>query len=744
MRLSVARLRLFATALLVLSPFVQARDEVLYTSSVSYCAPPEAILISRFDVKYFAGNNSVFFNISAASVEKDVNVTANLLLNAYAMKFNFTISLCDVLSGVLCPLPQYQLNGSETLQLPASVDLSSHLPGIAYVVPDLEAFAQLKLSDVNTGELKACVQSTLSNGWSTHQRGVEWATGGVALLALLSAASYSVFPESLAPFRFLDLIYLYQAIATSAFLDINYSSLYRAFTLNFSWAMGLFPMSATSSIQNSINDMRHRTGGHLLDASDGGAVSLVNRRLSPYNQDFVLPESLIAKANALPSMDFMQGLRSPSLPVNGSASVLAARDVATVTSSSDNVLQAGIPIYVNSIGIATGNAFMTIFFVVLIMIVVAAAALAIGYALAVFLSRSRWGQRASVVEFKDRYPSFARAWGLRLAFLAFSPVVIFTFYQWTLNDSWLAVLLSVIMFLAVLAYVMWPSFLTLRLARRSSSFALYSQVDHLQAHGPLYAQYREPRYFFFAPLIVGGFVKALFVTFAKASGTVQVIALIIIEFAVFVSIVTMKPFRRRGGDFLAGYLAITRLVCTGLMVSFIERLNVQPIPRTVIGAVTAVIWAVAVIVMFINTLVNLGLPRLWRRRRDSTGTAGQESSHASILEKGDSAEKARSSWRQLPTPDDASDDREVGALYPAYNTSSTHADGRPSRDAPRVYTQGDASEATLNGSSPPRHHSLRASTVPSEYSPDGSPSTTPFQRTPVSPFEPLPPHHESR
>ncbi|EPQ57401.1 TRP-domain-containing protein [Gloeophyllum trabeum ATCC 11539] len=716
MRLSVARLRHFATALLILSPFVECREKSLFTSSVSYCSPPEAILISQFDVKYFADNSSVFFNVSAASVEKDANVTANLYLNVYGLTWNFTINLCDVLSGALCPLPQYQLNGSETIQLPSSLDVSSRVPGIAYQVPDLEAFAQLKLNEVSTGDLKACVQSTLSNGWSTHQPGVEWATGAVAILAFLSAIWHSIIPESLAPFRFLDLIYLYQAIATSAFLDLNYSSLYRAFTLNFSWAMGLFPMSFTSSMQNSINNMRHKTGGHLADSSSGNAVSLVNRRLSPYNQDYVVPESLIAKAGALPSMDFVKGFIFPSAASPRNTSVLATRDVATVTTDSDNVLQAGIPIYVNSVGISTGNAFMTIFLVVLIMIAIASAALAVGYGLALLLTRSRWGQRESVLEFEDRYSAFARAWGLRLAFLAFSPVVIFTFYQWTLKDSWLAVLLSVIMFLVIVAYVLWPSFVTLRLARDSSPFALYTHTDHLQANGPLYAQYRNPRYYFFAPLIVGAFLKALFVSFAKASGTTQVIALIIIEFAVFVAVVTLKPFRRRGGDFLAGYLAIVRLICTGLMVSFIERLNVKPIPRTVIGAVIAVIWAVAVVVMFINIVVNLGLSNLWRRHKNSA--------QSSILEKGETIEKSRrGSWRQLPSPEDKLEDRAAQGPYPEF--------------------QRENSDSTLNDSSQSRR-SLRQSTIPSQYShysPEGSQYSTP-SRTPLSHLEPLPPHQE--
>ena len=38
------------------------------TSSVTYCEPPETLLVQRLDVVYFASNQSVFFNISAASV----------------------------------------------------------------------------------------------------------------------------------------------------------------------------------------------------------------------------------------------------------------------------------------------------------------------------------------------------------------------------------------------------------------------------------------------------------------------------------------------------------------------------------------------------------------------------------------------------------------------------------------------------------------------------------------------------
>src|ERR1700683_4690106 len=120
--------------------------------------------------------------------------------------FNFTIDLCSIFSGALCPLPMYNFSGADSIALPLSLGVASKIPGVAYKIPALEAFAQLTLVETTTGVVKACVQSTLSNGWSTHQTAVEWSTGGLALLALLSAIWQSHSPDALAPYRLLALL----------------------------------------------------------------------------------------------------------------------------------------------------------------------------------------------------------------------------------------------------------------------------------------------------------------------------------------------------------------------------------------------------------------------------------------------------------------------------------------------------------------------------------------------------------
>lgn len=300
-----------------------------------------------------------------------------------------SLDICQLFNGGLCPLPLYVFNGSETLALPPSIKVSQ-IPRIAYKIPDLEAFAQLTLTEVGTGELKACIQSTLSNGWSTHQPGVSWGIGGLAFITLFSAAWQSFLPDSIAPFRLLDLLGLYQTIASSGFFDLNYPVIYRAFTLNFSWAMGLFSQSPVSSMQRSITNMRHLTGGNLAGSAAEGSVALVNRKLSPYGG----PQAR--------SLLDLSGSRRQGGPIP------IVREVQTVTAESSNVLDAGIPIYANTIGIATANTFMTAFFSALILLAIALALLLIIYGVIALSSRSRphW--------VKTQFPIVARSWILRI------------------------------------------------------------------------------------------------------------------------------------------------------------------------------------------------------------------------------------------------------------------------------------------------------------------------------------------
>lgn len=759
----LARSRALAFTLFFFPAFVHSREQSLFASSVTYCKPPESLLVQQFDIAFFPKNQSVAFNISAASVKENVNVTANLFLNVYGMNpVNFTLDLCHVLNGALCPLPTYNFVGADSITLPDSLGVSDKVPGIAFVIPDLEGFAQLTLTEIGTGDVKACIQATLSNGWSTHQPAVEWVTAGFALAAFVSAIFHSAFPDSLAPFRFLDLVYLYQAIASSSFLGINYPSLYRAFTLNFAWAVGLVSTSSSSSFQNSIDNMRRHTGGRLANSSSSSAVGLINRKLSPYNAK----NSEFATAPLVPirrSIDglgeFLNSLASTNLRVTESARpdtpnlrmnlaqvrTAVQGEVQTVTSDSSNVLQAGIPIFTNSIHIGTGNAFMTVFLVSLIVLAVGLALLALGYLATAVVQRMKTRKGKNM---KLDYPSFTQAWLVRLGLVFLFPLLVFAFYQWTLKDSWLSTLLSVISFLGLLVLLTYPSYLIIKLVRQSKDpYELHSTspASYLASLGPLYAQYRPERYHYFLTLLIVPFLKAIFIAFASASGLAQVILLFVTEFIVLGLQIGLKPHKTRGGDVLGTYLGLTRLVATGLLIAFVERTAVKPIPRTVIGVVIAVIWAVAVVILISDLAIyHMALP-LWqvltgRFRHEPHSRDSPPASDSSMLEKGSkksegdraliqpverdltpapSWDRITASHRPLnPTPDhNIPLDPEILQAYPISPTESVTT-GHGST-LPSLYSR-DSGTITV-GSLLPRRWSFSTGLGPGESQP-GSPS----------------------
>jgi hypothetical protein len=85
------------------------------TSSVAYCSPPIALIVSKLDLHFYPGNQTLEFDLTAASIQNNLNVSIALNINAYGLGLiNAEINLCDFLGGALCPLPQYEFSGESS------------------------------------------------------------------------------------------------------------------------------------------------------------------------------------------------------------------------------------------------------------------------------------------------------------------------------------------------------------------------------------------------------------------------------------------------------------------------------------------------------------------------------------------------------------------------------------------------------------------------------------------------------
>ena len=305
-------------------------------------------------------------------------------------------------------------------------------------------------------------------------------------------------------------------------------------------------------------------------------------------------------------------------------------------------------------------------------------------------------------------------------------------YQWTLRDSWLSILFSVLLLLGTFSFLSFSIFRIVRLAIRATPYGLYTKPQTITAYGPLFALYRPERYYAGMLFLASILVKAAFTAFAHANGEVQVIAILVIECAVLAYLLFLRPHKTRGADVLAVYMALTRVICTGLLIAFIQHLNVAAIPRFAIGIVTAIIVSIAIIVMFINTVVNLGFikspARL--RRRDAP------SPDPSTLEKGEEED----------TPG------RPGNPTPERNIPLDSGVNQPYPESPsEAYTEeqsaySEESGSTTLGSLLPRRLSLQPSAASHSRTPSQSQYSTtsassPRHSHPHSSFYPQPASH---
>lgn len=286
--------------------------------------------MSRFLIEYNVETADLTFNISAKSIAKALNATLNFQLTAYGIDAvpGTSIDLCSLFNGVLCPLPIYDFVGSATVPVPATISSGIKVPSIAYVIPDLEATAIVRLVDNSDGSEAACLKVSLSNGLTTRQTGAQWALGGVALLALLVGSGRR-------KERLLQIFTFFQFCATSGMLSIQYPLVLTSFTSNFSAYLGLIYIE---SFQLGINSLRKRTGGNLAGLGGslvGGtnqqqlAMTMVKRQMMP----------AMNSAIAIPSV-------SPDM----------------------GAIPYGIPTYTTALVIAPANAFMTTFFTFLLLV----------------------------------------------------------------------------------------------------------------------------------------------------------------------------------------------------------------------------------------------------------------------------------------------------------------------------------------------------------------------------------------
>lgn len=121
-------------------------------------------------------------------------------------------------------------------------------------------------------------------------------------------------------------------------------------------------------------------------------------------------------------------------------------------------------------------------------------------------------------------------------------------WELTQKDSAAEVILALFFFISMTVALVWAALKVVRIAKRSvnmhknPAYILFSDPAALNKWGFLYVQFRATAYYFIIPLLLYILVKSLFIAFAQKNGTVQAVALLIIEAVFLIGVVILRPW----------------------------------------------------------------------------------------------------------------------------------------------------------------------------------------------------------
>ena len=234
----------------LLCAVAQAKRNLVATSLVT-CMEGSQLSSNSFDVVFDPDDRSLHYTLDLTT-QIDSYILAYIDVYAYGFKIitkNFDV--CSENWKQFCPVHpgNIEIDSIEYI----SKDLADEIPGIAYNVPDIDAYAIVNVYDENATQKLACIQVFFSNGKTVSQTGVKWATAVVAGIGLLLSAILSTFGNSTAASHIsantMSLFLYFQSVAVVAMQHVHrVPPIAAAWAENLAWSMGLIRITFMQKI----------------------------------------------------------------------------------------------------------------------------------------------------------------------------------------------------------------------------------------------------------------------------------------------------------------------------------------------------------------------------------------------------------------------------------------------------------------------------------------------------------------
>jgi hypothetical protein len=573
-------------------------ERIIESKSLNPCLANSSFAATLFHVTFTPDNRSLAFNIQGVSnIAGNVSAEMELLVYGYsAMKQD--LKPCDSagLEG-MCPM------NSGNIQIRSNIDIGpdvmSQIPGIAYTIPDLDAIVRINIQDLATKQPLACVEAELSNGHSVQQKAVAWVTAIIAVMGLLASAITSGLGHSNTAAHVaanaMSLFGYFQAQAFFGMCAVPLPPVVAAWTQNFQWAMGIIRVGF---LQKFATWYQRATGG--VPTTYLSQLSSISIQVQKVKR--AIGEIPMTKR----ALDMSLRMLAPMVARSN------AENTDTQMNANNRIILYGIDRVAFKAKIESTNVFFTgyIFFVIFVLLVVLGV-VAFKYVCETLVKSGKM-KNDQFTDFRNGWQTVLKGILFRIILITFPQMMVLCFWELTQRDSAGEVVLAIFTLVTMICILAWASSKVVRIAQRSitmhknPAYILYSDPAALNKWGFLYVQFKAAMYYFIIPILVYTLIKAMFVGLAQNNGTVQAIALVLIEAALLIAVCVLRPYMdKKTNGFNIAIAAVNFLSAIFLLV-FTEVFKQPGIVTGVMGVIFFIYNAAFALVLLLMVLVSSG------------------------------------------------------------------------------------------------------------------------------------------
>ncbi|KAK3316962.1 hypothetical protein B0H66DRAFT_308189 [Apodospora peruviana] len=567
-------------------------QDVLRSSSLAACQENSGFTASLFDVVFYPNMSKVYINmIATSSIQGSVVFDVSIMAYGYQI-IRTTIDPCQVNLQGMCPMTAGKMS-SPIGYLPVSPEAARQIPGIAYTFPDLDAVVRVYVNMTDgdqAGKTVACVEANIVNGKTVDLIGVKWAAAGVAGLALLASAIVSGLGYSNAASHVaasaLSLFGYFQAQAMIGLCGVKLPPVVQAWTQDFQWSMGIIKVNF---IQNILSWYQRSTGGtpsQIFDSLHTVSVQVEKRALE-------IGSGLVDRATAM--------MAKPEVAEHA-VGLVKRGNIQTFFGS---YIVYGIQRVAFRAAIESTNLFMTGLTFFYVFAILATLLVIIFKGVCEVAGRYHWIKPDTFSDFRHGWLTVLKGILFRVTLIGYPQMTILCMWELTQNDSPAEMVLAVFFFFGMTGVLGYGAFKVVRMARRSlalhrnPAYILFSDPQALNKWGFLYVQFRASAYYFIVPVLFYTVVKGMFIALAQAHGTVQAVALIVIEAAALITASVCRPWMDKSTNSFNIAICVMNFINSIFLLIFTDVFGLPPL---VIGVVGVILWianaAFALILLF--------------------------------------------------------------------------------------------------------------------------------------------------